>query len=525
VSTPGKNGNLGFRRKQEPAVIAKRTKRGKPTETGPSVASLPESHEDCGYADNEGGDGSGGVHSGSRKPRLARPSSKVVSGTGKKQVPAPDAEQAYGASKGASRRRKPPSLKGSPTSESGSLQLNSLAHQSKPGEVVEPSDGVGDLNCREAGDAGTSLGVSGGEDGGIESPSCSLEEGLRTKRDRGRNRGYAVRSDSRAPRSVEPAPARRRSSKANGRQGRRGVAESNDLVACYFAEISKVPLLTHEQVTALARRIEAAKIAEERLSVMGEPEPVLEAQLIKVVEDGLRAKRQLIESNLRLVVSVAKYFTRYGVPLMDLVQEGNIGLIRAVERYDYRKGYRFSTYATWWIRQAILRALADQGRIIKIPSNIADEASRVNRATNALYQRLGREPRIDEVARESELSPERVAELLSLTQGTVSLETPIGHDEQATLGDLIADEEEAPHELLTRRLAQEQVREVIEALTERERQILKMRFGLDGSRPKTLEEVGAEFNVTRERIRQIEAKTLAKLRHPSRACELDEYLG
>ncbi|MER3396839.1 MAG: hypothetical protein C4319_08695 [Acidimicrobiia bacterium] len=305
----------------------------------------------------------------------------------------------------------------------------------------------------------------------------------------------------------------------------RGKGDSDQLIARYLREISRVPLLTADQEKALARRIEAGRIAEKRLSVMGEPEPQLENDLMRVIEDGLRAKRLMIEANLRLVVSVAKRYVKSGLPLLDLVQEGNIGLIRAVERFDYRLGYRFSTYATWWIKQAIRRALSDQSRTVRIPAHVTDEAARVRRTYDELRQRLGEEPNLEEVAKEAGISKDRIQELLSLMYSPLSLDAPVGEDEGASLSEILCgDMNEMPQELITKSLLREEMLWAMQDLTPRERQVLKMRFGLDGERPRTLEEVGRTISVTRERVRQIEARCLAKLRHPSRAKHLREYL-
>lgn len=304
------------------------------------------------------------------------------------------------------------------------------------------------------------------------------------------------------------------------------VERSDDAVGRYLRQISSVPLLTHDEITALARKVEAGKIAQNRLSAIGEPDPELEANLLEIVKNGLLAKRRLVEANLRLVVSIAKNYAGYGVSLMDLIQEGNVGLIQAVERFDYRKGYRFSTYATWWIRQAILRALGEQARLVKVPPRMAEQAKGVQRTRNVLCQRLGREPTTEELAEAAGIDPERVAELEAVVHGTLSLDLPVGEGASRTLGEfLVDDSEDSPYELTIRRLAQQQVRDVMALLTDREREILALRFGLGGSRPMTLEELGKKFHVTRERVRQIEARTLAKLRHPSRARDLGEYLG
>jgi RNA polymerase primary sigma factor len=345
-----------------------------------------------------------------------------------------------------------------------------------------------------------------------------------------------------------------------------------DPVRMYLKEIGRVPLLTAPQEVDLAMRIEAGEFAGHLLASIAASGSVDRSQLRRVVESvvrirdhqldpakGLRcegvgretisrgyrscrrtdvipllhrveddsrtAKRRLIESNLRLVVSNAKRFSTRGIDFLDLTQEGNVGLMRAAEKFDYRRGYKFSTYATWWIRQAISRAIADQSRVIRIPVHMAEHLHRVSRAQRELAQPLGREPTAEEIGRRIGLSAEKVVEVLTMSREPLSLETPVGEEDEARLGEFIEDKAAiSPFEAATVEMLRSEVASVLTTLTARERRIVELRFGLTDGRPRTLEEVGQEFGITRERIRQIESKTLSKLRHPSRAQKLRDYL-
>jgi RNA polymerase primary sigma factor len=290
----------------------------------------------------------------------------------------------------------------------------------------------------------------------------------------------------------------------------------DDPVRMYLREIGRVPLLNAEEEVKLARRMERGKDEQFKPAISRD---------YRIIEDGEEAQRRLTEANLRLVVSVAKKYIGRGMSLLDLIQEGNIGLIRAVEKFDYTKGYKFSTYATWWIRQAITRAIADQARTIRIPVHMVETINRLIRISRRLLQDLGREPTSEEIAEQMEISPEKVREIIKVSQEPVSLETPIGEEDDSHLGDFIEDHTAlAPADAASHQLLKEQVEDVLDSLTERERKVLQLRFGLDDGRSRTLEEVGKEFHVTRERIRQIEAKALRKLRHPSRSRKLKDYL-
>ena len=304
---------------------------------------------------------------------------------------------------------------------------------------------------------------------------------------------------------------------------------TGDPVRMYLKEIGKVPLLTAAEEIDLAMKIEAGVAAGEQLEKADAGEIELERRdlrrLTRIEEVGFDAKQQLIEANLRLVVSIAKRYVGRGMLFLDLIQEGNLGLIRAVEKFDYRKGFKFSTYATWWIRQAITRAIADQARTIRIPVHMVETINKLVRIQRQLLQELGREPTPKEIGDVMGLPEERVREIQKISQEPVSLETPIGEEEDSQLGDFIEDDAAVvPPDAASFSMLQEQLGKVLDGLAERERKVISLRFGLEDGHPRTLEEVGREFGVTRERIRQIESKTLAKLRHPSRSSKLKDYL-
>ncbi len=304
----------------------------------------------------------------------------------------------------------------------------------------------------------------------------------------------------------------------------------DDPVRMYLKEIGKVDLLTPEQEVDLAQQMGAGAAAKEQLSELeksGEEVPdEVRAELKKTVKRGERAKQQLAEANLRLVVSIAKRYVGRGMLFLDLIQEGNLGLIKAVEKFDYTKGYKFSTYATWWIRQAITRAIADQARTIRIPVHMVETINKVIRVNRQLLQELGHDPTPEETAEEMGMPVEKVREILKIAQEPVSLETPIGEEEDSHLGDFIEDDTASePSEAASFTLLKEQLVDVMSTLTPREEKVLRLRFGIEDGRTRTLEEVGKEFNVTRERIRQIEAKALRKLRHPSRSKKLKDFLS
>ncbi len=303
-----------------------------------------------------------------------------------------------------------------------------------------------------------------------------------------------------------------------------GQISVSDPVRLYLNEIGRYPLLTSQQEVELAMQMEAGVRAQSRIGDEGLSEED-RSFLNHEIDIGDAAQKQLVQSNLRLVVALARRYVGRGMALLDLIQEGNVGLMRAVERFDYRRGFKFSTYATWWIRQAISRAIADQGRTIRMPIHVLDSVNKLTRAQREMTQAMGRAPSLDELAIELDIEPGRVAELQRIAQDTVSLETPVGEDEDGTLGDLVEDlESDRPADVATFSSLQDQLAMALEGLNEREREVLIMRFGLADGRMRTLEEVGSHFKVTRERIRQLETKALAKLRHPDKSHKLEGFL-
>jgi len=400
----------------------------------------------------------------------------------------------------------------------------------------------------------------------IEAQGVKIEDEIRAElelEDQQRVIGETGSSTRRRPNEHRPGEAVTRPGAAPGRrlsyEDDDGLARplrpagefgSFDPVRMYLKEIGKVQLLSGEQEVMLAKRIEAGVFSQQELDVCEQlpsvlavlhavgvlpataidpeewvlPERDLSARLA-VVRDGELAKKQLTEANLRLVVSIAKRYVGRGMALLDLIQEGNLGLIRAVEKFDYTKGFKFSTYATWWIRQAITRAIADQARTIRIPVHMVETMNKVMRVQRSMLQELGREPTVEEVALKCELTPDRVREIQRIAQEPVSLETPVGEEDDSFLGDFVEDPTAiAPAMAADRKLLLEDLEEALRELNPREQQVVRLRFGLEDGQIRTLEEVGREFGVTRERIRQIESKTLAKLRHPTRSQRLRDYL-
>ncbi len=301
--------------------------------------------------------------------------------------------------------------------------------------------------------------------------------------------------------------------------------EIDDSISLYLKEIGRVPLLTAKEEVQLAKRMELGQFALQRIEG-GVEDPVEREQLLWEIRDGERAQEHLIKANSRLVVSVAKKYVGRGVPFLDLIQEGNIGLIRAVNKFDYTRGYKFSTYATWWIRQAVTRAIADQGRTIRVPVHMYEQINRLTRTSRQLVQELGRDPTTEEIAEALEVTPKKVEQVIRVSQRPLSLEMPVGEEEDSYLGDFIEDEEaQSPTDAASQQLLREVIDEIFASLTPREVRILQLRFGLVDGYSYTLEEVGRKFGVTRERIRQIEAQALGRLRHPSRSRKLRDYLS
>ncbi len=300
----------------------------------------------------------------------------------------------------------------------------------------------------------------------------------------------------------------------------------DDSISLYLKEIGRIPLLTAEQEVSLAKRMEAGRNAKRRMSKNGELSLDERDRLRSTIRDGQAAQEHLIKANSRLVVSVAKKYVGRGVPFLDLIQEGNIGLIRAVKKFDYRRGYKFSTYATWWIRQAVTRAIADQGRTIRVPVHMYEQINRLARVSRQLVQELGRDPTVEEIAEELGVSPKKVERTIKVSQRPLSLEMPVGEEDDSFLGDFIEDSDApSPTDQASQQLLRDQIEDIFGSLTPREVRILQLRFGLVDGYSYTLEEVGKKFGVTRERIRQIEAQALGRLRHPSRSRKLRDFLS
>ena len=389
------------------------------------------------------------------------------------------------------------------------------------GETANPAYGIGSMDAGDDDD-----------DFGADDDFSDDEDSLDGEDDEESEAANEAKEIKEALRSVPKAKVSKpkRSSRARARrQDTSTVMLTGDPVRMYLKEIGKVDLLTADEEVHLAMKIEAGTEASEKLEAAENGEIELtraeQRRLMRIEQVGLDAKQQLISANLRLVVSIAKRYVGRGMLFLDLIQEGNLGLIRAVEKFDYTKGFKFSTYATWWIRQAITRAIAEQARTIRIPVHMVETINKLIRVQRQLLQDLGRDPTPEEIGAEMGMSPDRVREIQKISQEPVSLETPIGEEEDSQLGDFIEDSTAvAPPEAASDSMLREQLDQVLDGLADRERKVIKFRFGLEDGHPRTLEEVGREFGVTRERIRQIESKTLAKLRHPSRSGRLKDYM-
>ena len=387
------------------------------------------------------------------------------------------------------------------------------------GVEVEETDDLDDL------DLGDGLPGAGGADLVVERDGSAAVV-LLSDAD-----AVASRTGDRAHHRRLSSAVRRRSRLNAAQATERGAAGTSDPVRMYLREIGRVPLLVAAEEVDLAKRIEAGVEASVRLAeleaagTLGELDPDEAARLQALADDGDDAKSGLIQANLRLVVSIAKRYVGRGMQLLDLIQEGNMGLMRAVEKFDYTKGFKFSTYATWWIRQAITRSIADQARTIRIPVHMVESINRVHRVQRQMVQQLERDPTVDELAAEVGMTADRVREIQRISLDPLSLDSPVGEEDDSYLADFIKDDgAEEPDDVATRQMLQNEVRNVLGELNDREKDVVIMRFGLDDEQPRTLEEVGKHFGVTRERIRQIESKTLAKLRHPHRSQKLREYL-
>lgn len=374
--------------------------------------------------------------------------------------------------------------------------------------------------------------VIGADDDGLGAGTDDLDDDLDDEDNEDHDIRVAKRADAEMAAAKPKKKSRSRTSRSRSRT--RGVDASTvmltgDPVRMYLKEIGKVDLLTAADEVDLAMKIEAGLEASNKLEAAENGEIELTRaemrRLTRVENVGLEAKQALISANLRLVVSIAKRYVGRGMLFLDLIQEGNLGLIRAVEKFDYEKGFKFSTYATWWIRQAITRAIADQARTIRIPVHMVETINKLVRVQRQLLQDLGRDPTPEEIGAEMDMSADRVREIQKISQEPVSLETPIGEEEDSQLGDFIEDSQAVvPPDAASFSMLQEQLTQVLDSLADRERKVIELRFGLVDGHPRTLEEVGREFGVTRERIRQIESKTLAKLRHPSRSSKLKDYI-
>ncbi|GAA2028426.1 hypothetical protein GCM10009839_29450 [Catenulispora yoronensis] len=481
--------SAGVARKRVAAAAKTAAKKTTTATTGGAAAAKPAAKKTA--AKPAGAEGAEGEASGAAKPAVK----KAVA---KKAAAKPEAAEAEGAGPA----KKAAAKKGAPAKKAAAP--GAKKSEDEDGEDVEIEEDIDlelDLEDEDGPDLETAEDAEEGDEAaeaeGAAAPGEDKEEGF-------------VLSDD-----EDDAPAQQVAS----------AGATADPVKDYLKQIGKVPLLNAEQEVELAKRIEAGLFAEEKLNADEPLSPEFRRELDIIAEDGRRAKNHLLEANLRLVVSLAKRYTGRGMLFLDLIQEGNLGLIRAVEKFDYTKGYKFSTYATWWIRQAITRAMADQARTIRIPVHMVEVINKLARVQRQMLQDLGREPTPEELAKELDMTPEKVVEVQKYGREPISLHTPLGEDGDSEFGDLIEDSEAVvPADAVSFTLLQEQLHSVLDTLSEREAGVVSMRFGLTDGQPKTLDEIGKVYGVTRERIRQIESKTMSKLRHPSRSQVLRDYL-
>jgi RNA polymerase primary sigma factor len=526
-------------RKRASTQAARRSKTEEPAPrpgTGKSIAAAKEQPDTVTAVVDDAADAGAAprVAQGGKRKAAAKPK-KAAAAKPKKAAAKPAAKSA--AKPGANSTAGEPdkngpakngSAKGGPAKKAagaGAKKADLVAEDEIEGDVTDLDedidvdlDVVVELESDDSGDSGdtSDSGDTGDESGGQDSDSdaeaeAEADSAASAKKGQDSEEEAFVLGDD-----DEDAPA----------QQIAAAGATADPVKDYLKQIGKVPLLNAEQEVELAKRIEAGLFAEERLAADGpamSPDDLDDFEWI--AEDGRRAKNHLLEANLRLVVSLAKRYTGRGMLFLDLIQEGNLGLIRAVEKFDYTKGYKFSTYATWWIRQAITRAMADQARTIRIPVHMVEVINKLARVQRQMLQDLGREPTPEELAKELDMTPEKVVEVQKYGREPISLHTPLGEDGDSEFGDLIEDSEAiVPADAVSFTLLQEQLHSVLDTLSEREAGVVSMRFGLTDGQPKTLDEIGKVYGVTRERIRQIESKTMSKLRHPSRSQVLRDYL-
>jgi RNA polymerase primary sigma factor len=523
------------------SAARKRSRRAVPARSAParasttqSIAKKPASRRSAGeeHAAQEDEAPSATASEGSA-PSAKRPSRPAArkAAAGEPLAPSDQLEQS-----GRLEESGPPERSGGPGSpgESDQAEQAGAAEPSEPpdrpdlSDSLEPPEDLLDAGLDAGLEAGLDAGLEAGLDAGIGTGDDLVDLSVLDEPAPEEVAAVGEPDDVELPEELGEAEEFVLSDEDDADEPAAQVAQAGataDPVKDYLKQIGKVPLLNAEQEVELAKRIEAGLFAEEKLNSPEKLSPKLRREMEIIAEDGRRAKNHLLEANLRLVVSLAKRYTGRGMLFLDLIQEGNLGLIRAVEKFDYTKGYKFSTYATWWIRQAITRAMADQARTIRIPVHMVEVINKLARVQRQMLQDLGREPTPEELAKELDMTPEKVIEVQKYGREPISLHTPLGEDGDSEFGDLIEDSEAiVPADAVSFTLLQEQLHSVLDTLSEREAGVVSMRFGLTDGQPKTLDEIGKVYGVTRERIRQIESKTMSKLRHPSRSQVLRDYL-